>query len=65
MNKDIVAGTWKEIRGKVMRRWSLLTDSDLDEIEGTRLELEGLLQKRYGYAKERAHEEVGEFFDTL
>jgi ribosomal protein S13 len=38
-----------------------LTDSDLDQIAGRRTELEGLLQKRYGYTKEWANREVDEF----
>jgi uncharacterized protein YjbJ (UPF0337 family) len=65
MNMDIVEGTWKEIRGKVQQRWAELTDNDLDHIEGHRIELEGLLQKRYGYTKERARQEVDIFFDEL
>jgi uncharacterized protein YjbJ (UPF0337 family) len=65
MNMDILEGTWKEIRGKVQQRWGDLTDSDLDQIAGQRVELEGFLQKRYGYSKERAHQEVVTFYDNL
>jgi uncharacterized protein YjbJ (UPF0337 family) len=65
MNMDILEGKWKEIRGKVQQRWGELTDSDLDQIAGRRVELEGLLQKRYGYTKERARQEVDYFFDSM
>ncbi len=61
MNMDIVEGKWKEMRGKVQQQWGQLTDSDLDQISGRRTELEGGLQKRYGYTKERASREVDEF----
>lgn len=61
MNMDIVEGKWKELRGRVQQQWGDLTESDLDQIAGRRTELEGLLQKRYGYTKERAHREVDEF----
>jgi uncharacterized protein YjbJ (UPF0337 family) len=61
MNMDIIEGKWKELRGKVQQQWGDLTDSDLDQIAGRRTELEGLLQKRYGYTKERANREVDEF----
>ena len=65
MNMDIVEGKWKELRGKVQQQWGDLTDSDLDQIAGRRTELEGLLQKRYGYTKERAHREVDEFLRRM
>ncbi len=61
MNMDILEGKWKELRGKAQAKWGDLTDSDLDEIKGRRTELEGTLQKRYGYDKERARREVDEF----
>ena len=54
MNMDIVEGKWKELRGKVQQQWGDLTDSDLDQIAGRRTELEGLLQKRYGYTGQMA-----------
>jgi uncharacterized protein YjbJ (UPF0337 family) len=65
MNMDIVEGKWKEVRGKVQQQWGDLTDSDLDQIAGRRTELEGLLQKRYGYTKERAQREVDEFLRDM
>jgi uncharacterized protein YjbJ (UPF0337 family) len=61
MNMDIIEGQWKELRGKVQSKWGDLTDSDLDQVAGRRTELEGILQKRYGYTKERASREVDEF----
>jgi uncharacterized protein YjbJ (UPF0337 family) len=61
MNMDIIEGKWKELRGKVQAKWGDLTDSDLDQVAGRRTELEGILQKRYGYTKERASREVDEF----
>ena len=54
MNWDQVEGKWKEFRGQVQANWGDLTDDDLDVIKGRRTELEGRLQKIYGYAKEEA-----------
>ena len=65
MNMDIVEGKWKELRGKVQAKWGDLTDSDLDSVGGRRTELEGMLQKRYGYTKERANREVDDFLRDL
>lgn len=64
MNKDIMQGKWKEIKGKVQSKWGRLTDDHLDEVEGDTERLAGVLQKQYGYTKERAKREVNEFFDS-
>ena len=57
MNEDILKGKWKEIKGEVKQKWGKLTDDDLAQVEGKEEKLVGLLQKRYGYAKEKAEEE--------
>lgn len=44
----------KEKRGK-------LTDNGLTTIAGKRDQLAGLLQQRYGYAKDQAEKELDEF----
>jgi len=61
VNADILKGQWKEIKGEVKQKWGKLTDDDLTQIEGKEEQLLGLLQKRYGYAKEKAEEEYKEF----
>jgi len=65
MNTDILTGQWKQIRGKVQQKWGDLTNDDLDRINGQRTELEGVLQKRYGYSKEQVSREVDNFLRTL
>ncbi len=57
MNKDILKGKWLEIQGSVKERWGKLTDNDLDAIEGKDEKLLGLLQKRYGYIRDKAEPE--------
>jgi uncharacterized protein YjbJ (UPF0337 family) len=57
MNEDILKGKWLEIRGKIKEKWGELTDNDLSEIEGKGEKLLGLLQKRYGYIREKAEPE--------
>jgi len=61
MNDDILQGKWKQLRGQIQKQWGDLTDDDLDRMKGTQKEFEGLLQERYGYTKERAHEELETF----
>lgn len=61
MNKDIIKGHWHEAKGKLKQKWGMLTDDDIARMEGTFEELEGTLQKRYGYSKEKATEEIKGF----
>jgi uncharacterized protein YjbJ (UPF0337 family) len=65
MNWDQVEGKWKEVQGKAQTQWGKLTNDDLDVIKGRRTELEGLLQKRYGYAKEKVKTEVDSWLSKL
>ena len=54
MNKEIFNGTWIEMKGKVKQKWAELTDDDLLKIEGKHEAIYGILEKRYGYAKDKA-----------
>jgi len=58
MNEDIFQGKWKQLRGQIQQKWGDLTNDDLDRLQGTQTEFEGLLQEKYGYTKERAQQEV-------
>lgn len=61
MNRETIQGKWNELTGKIKAKWGKLTDDDLLRINGKREELLGSLQKRYGYAKERAEQELAAF----
>jgi uncharacterized protein YjbJ (UPF0337 family) len=61
MNADILKGKWREIKGGLKQKWGKLTDDDVTQIEEMEYKLMGLLQKRYGYTKEKAAEEYEEF----
>jgi uncharacterized protein YjbJ (UPF0337 family) len=61
MNKDQMAGTWHQIRGKVKEQWGKLTDDDLKQLEGHAEQLVGKLQERYGLAREEAERQAKEF----
>ena len=65
MNWDQIKGDWKKFSGKVKEQWGNLTDSELTTIAGQREQLIGVLQKRYGYAKEQAEKEIREFTHGL
>jgi uncharacterized protein YjbJ (UPF0337 family) len=63
MNTDVVAGRWKELKGKVKEQWGKLTDDDLDRAEGRADQMIGLLQRHYGYARDKAEQEYSAFLD--
>jgi len=65
MNWDQVAGGWKQFQGQVKEKWGKLTDDDLTVVAGKRDQLAGLLQQKYGYAKDRAEKELDDFLTTL
>lgn len=58
MNKDIVEGKWKQIRGEAKAWWGKLTDDDLDRAAGKFEVLAGLLQEKYGYTRQHAADEI-------
>jgi len=61
MNEDILKGKWHELKGGVKEKWGKLTDDDLTVVNGKAEQLLGLLQKKYGYTKEKASEEYESF----
>lgn len=63
MNKDILKGQWKTLKGKAKQQWGKLTDDETDRLEGNYDELVGTIQSKYGYEKDRASKEVNDFID--
>jgi uncharacterized protein YjbJ (UPF0337 family) len=58
MNDDVFKGQWKQLKGDIKMRWNKLTDDDLDTVDGAMDKLEGRLQERYGWEKEKAKMEI-------
>jgi uncharacterized protein YjbJ (UPF0337 family) len=65
MSQDILKGQWKELKGRVREWWGNLTDDDVSRIDGNQDKLVGALQQKYGYAKERAMQEVSRRLDEF
>jgi uncharacterized protein YjbJ (UPF0337 family) len=61
MNKDILQGKWTQLKGQAKQKWGRLSDDDLDRIEGSRDELVGVIQERYGKSREEAEREVDDW----
>ena len=63
VNTDIIAGRWKEMKGKAKEQWGKITDDELERAEGKADQMIGLLQRHYGYARDKAEEEYKTFLD--
>ena len=63
MNEDIFSGLWKQLKGQVRQQWGKLTDDDLETLGGSKDEVIGRIQERYGWEREKAEMEVNDFFD--
>jgi uncharacterized protein YjbJ (UPF0337 family) len=65
MNWDQISGQWAQLRGSLREKWGKLTDDDLDVAAGNRDKLAGVLQERYGLAKDNALESLDKFIADL
>jgi uncharacterized protein YjbJ (UPF0337 family) len=63
MNREILSGKWKQLKGEVKRKWGKLTDDDLMTIEGNFDKLAGRLEERYGRNREELEQEIDEFLE--
>lgn len=61
MNWDIIKGNWKQMIGAVHKEWGELTEDEILEVAGDRKQLMGLLQERYGLAKDEAERQLDAF----
>ena len=62
MNEDILAGNWRQLRGKLRSWWGNLSDDDFEWIGGQKDRLVGLIQQKYGCTRDQAEEEVDRRF---
>ncbi|MDZ4258358.1 MAG: CsbD family protein [Gemmatimonadales bacterium] len=62
MNRDVIDGNWKQLRGKAQEKWGKLTNDDLDVIAGKKDQLVGKLQEYYGHTREEAEREADTFW---
>src|SRR5438105_1336782 len=63
-NWSTIQGHWNDYKGRIKEKWGKLTDLDLEQIEGNRDRLIGMLQTRYGMAKDKVEQQVNDFITT-
>jgi len=64
MNWTTLQGNWNEAKGKVKTKWGRLTDDDLMQVSGNKDRLVGVIQQKYGIAREKAEEQLEEFMSA-
>ena len=57
----LIAGDWQQFTALVKEEWNKLTDDDLTTFGGQSERLSGILQQKYGYAREQAEKEISVF----
>lgn len=65
MNWDQIEGKWKQFKGKALETWGDMTDDELDRAAGKRDQMVGLVQEKYGKAKDVAEREVDAWSSKL
>jgi uncharacterized protein YjbJ (UPF0337 family) len=65
MNWDEIKGNWKQLKGKAQATWGDITDDEWHQMEGRREELVGVLQTKYGRARDAAEREVDRWVNGI
>ncbi len=65
MNWKQVEGNWDQLKGKLRTKWGKLTNDDLEQARGRRDRLVGIIESRYGEARERVERELDKWIDQL
>ena len=65
MNWNTVEGNWKQMVGRAREQWGDLTDDELQQVQGNRERLSGLLQERYGVAQDEAERRIDQWAEGL
>ena len=61
MNRDIVEGSWKQFKGRLMAWWGERDDNQLRVTAGRRIVMAGRIQEDYGFTREEAERQIRVF----
>src|SRR6185437_4957278 len=62
MDWNRVEGNWKQMKGAVKQQWGKLTDDDLTQIAASQDKLEGMIQERYGIARDETRKQIDAWY---
>lgn len=63
MNENKADGKWTEIKGEIQQMWGKLTGDELDRTKGNLTAIGGLIEQRYGEAKDAVSEKLNQIFN--
>jgi uncharacterized protein YjbJ (UPF0337 family) len=64
-NESTIKGNWMKMKGEIQKAWGKLTDDELEKTKGDIKEIAGLIQHRYGVAKESFSNKLNDIFKTF
>lgn len=59
--QNYLEGNWHQAKGKIIKKWGKITDSELEKTLGREEEIIGSIQKHYSLSKEEARKTLEEF----
>lgn len=62
MNESYAKGKWTELKGELQKTWGKITGDEIEANKGDAKAIAGLVQQRYGLAKEEASKKVSDVF---
>ena len=62
---NTIEGNWHQFKGKIQEKWGRLTDDELDQTQGQREQLTGLIQERYGTTQAEINKQIDELAARL
>ena len=60
MNSDLIKGNWKQLKGEIQKAWGNITGDELEQTKGDLKSIAGIIQQKYGMAKEDASRRLAE-----
>lgn len=58
MDRNVIEGKWREIKGDLRKAWGKITDDEWEQTKGNVTSMAGILQQRYGFAKDDAASKI-------
>ena len=60
----VSCGFWNRMKGAEKQQWGKLTDDDLTQINGSHEKLEGIIQERYGIARDETRKQLDSWYQN-
>ncbi len=65
MNTEHRETDWSDLKGKIKNKWGQFLDSDIDSFKENMDTIPDRIQRTYGYSKEKADQEYGDFKKSI